>query len=446
MIKQKLIPELRFPEFKNEGEWEETTLGDIGNFIGGGTPDTAETKYWNGNIQWYTPTEVKEGKVGKSIRTITEDGLRNSSAKLLPKGSLLLTTRATIGDIAIADFECTTNQGFQSLVVNETEANTFWFYWIIQHKNELLKKASGSTFPEIGKNEITKIKALKPNKYEQQRIASCLSSLDEVIAAHSQKLDALKNHKKGLMQNLFPQSRLNCDSFDSNDENDFNNQSNQENHKNHSSDNIPKYRFKEFENDGEWVEKKLGKVFSIFQGFAFSSDESVANGTRWLKIADVGIQQMKNDTPSFLPKNFQELYKKFLVKKGDYVLALTRPILNMQLKIARVDNIFHNALLNQRVGKIVTNNNESFVYYLLQTAEMVYCINNNIAGNEPPNLSFQQIENILIFIPQSPQEQQKIASCLSSLDALITAQAEKIEQLKWHKKGLMQGLFPKMSE
>ena len=270
MIKQKLIPELRFPEFKNEGEWEETTLGDIGNFIGGGTPDTAETKYWNGNIQWYTPTEVKEGKVGKSIRTITEDGLRNSSAKLLPKGSLLLTTRATIGDIAIADFECTTNQGFQSLVVNETEANTFWFYWIIQHKNELLKKASGSTFPEIGKNEITKIKALKPNKYEQQRIASCLSSLDEVIAAHSQKLNSLKDHKKGLMQNLFPQSRLNCDSFDSNDENDFKNQSNQENHKNHSSDNIPKYRFKEFEN--VWKKVKLKDVSLYFNGGSYEND------------------------------------------------------------------------------------------------------------------------------------------------------------------------------
>jgi type I restriction enzyme S subunit len=202
------VPKYRFKEFENDGEWCETTLGDIGNFIGGGTPDTTKAEYWNGDIQWYTPTEVKEGKVGKSIRTITELGLKNSSAKLLPKGSLLLTTRATIGDIAIADFECTTNQGFQSLVVKETEINTFWFYWIIRHKNELIKKSSGSTFPEIGKTEITKINALKPNKPEQQKIASCLSSLDALITAQGEKIEQLKQHKKGLMQGMFPKIEI----------------------------------------------------------------------------------------------------------------------------------------------------------------------------------------------------------------------------------------------
>ena len=414
----KLIPELRFPEFMNEGEWVLKEFGEIGDFIGGGTPDTTKAEYWSGNIQWYTPTEVKEGILKKSSRTITEEGLNNSSAKLLPKGALLITTRATIGDIAIANSECTTNQGFQSLVVIKSEENTFWYYWIIQHKDELKRKSSGSTFPEIGKNEIVKIKVSRPEKKEQQKIASCLTSLDEVIAAHSQKLELLKDHKKGLMQNLFPQE----------------------------GESVPKYRFPEFENDVQWVEKPLKEVFSIFQGFAFSSTDSAPHGTRWLKIADVGIQQMKNDSPAYLPKSYKDQFQKFLVKKGDYVLALTRPILNMELKIAPVDDTFHDALLNQRVGKIVTNNNSSFVYYQLQIASMIANITRNITGNEPPNLSFQQIENILIYIPDTPEEQQKIASCLSSLDGLITAQVEKIEQLKLHKKGLMQGLFPKMND
>ena len=93
----KLIPELRFPEFMNEGEWVLKEFGEIGDFIGGGTPDTTKAEYWSGNIQWYTPTEVKEGILKKSSRTITEEGLNNSSAKLLPKGALLITTRATIG-------------------------------------------------------------------------------------------------------------------------------------------------------------------------------------------------------------------------------------------------------------------------------------------------------------------------------------------------------------
>ena len=203
------VPKLRFPEFVNDGEWVERTLGEIGDFIGGGTPDTTREEYWNGNIQWYTPTEVKEGILEKSIRTITEEGLSNSSAKLLPKGALLITTRATIGDIAIANSECTTNQGFQSLVVNKEEVNIFWYFWIIHHKNELKRKSSGSTFPEIGKNEIVKIKVIRPEKAEQKKIASCLSSLDELITAQTEKIEQLKLHKKGLMQGLFPNSITN---------------------------------------------------------------------------------------------------------------------------------------------------------------------------------------------------------------------------------------------
>jgi type I restriction enzyme S subunit len=278
------------------------------------------------------------------------------------------------------------------------------------------EKKEGNT-PYIVLGTVTDMVVYLPeNPNEQQKIASCLSSLDDMIAAHSQKLTTLKDHKKGLMQNLFPQE----------------------------GEKMPKYRFPEFLEDGEWVEKKLGKVFSIFQGFAFSSEDNVSSGARWLKIADVGIQQMKEDNPTYLPSSFKETYQRFLVKKGDFVMALTRPILNMELKIAPVDDVFHNALLNQRVGKIVTSNNSSFVYYLIQTTKMVGNINKNIAGNEPPNLSFQQIEDIDIFLPKEIKEQQKIASCLSTLDNLITAQAEKIEQLQLHKKGLMQGLFPKI--
>lgn len=198
------IPKLRFPEFQNEGEWEEKKLGDIGEFIGGGTPDTKNPKYWNGHIQWFTPSEIKSRYVSKSIRTITDEGLRNSSAKLLPKGAILITTRATIGDAAIAEVECATNQGFQSLIVNKAENNLFWYYWIIRHKMELINRASGSTFPEISKSEIVKIKVLSPKIEEQQEIAACLSCADRLIELQSKKIELLQKEKKGLLQNLFP--------------------------------------------------------------------------------------------------------------------------------------------------------------------------------------------------------------------------------------------------
>ena len=128
----KIVPRLRFPEFENK--WDEITLGEIGKFVGGGTPDTANPEYWDGDIQWFTPTEVKDRNLDKSKRTITEKGLKNSSAKLLPEGSLLITSRATIGDVGIASNECTTNQGFQSLIVNSNEVNIFWYYWLIENR------------------------------------------------------------------------------------------------------------------------------------------------------------------------------------------------------------------------------------------------------------------------------------------------------------------------
>lgn len=200
----KNVPELRFPEFQGTKGWEEKKLGEVGDFIGGGTPNTTNPEYWDGEILWYTPTEIKNGHLKSSSRKITEQGLKNSSAKLLPKGAILITTRATIGDVAISEKECTTNQGFQSLAVKDSEVNSFWFYWITQHKEELIKRASGSTFKEIGKNEIINITAYSTKKQEQQKIADCLSSLDELIEATSQKVEILKEHKKGLMQQLFP--------------------------------------------------------------------------------------------------------------------------------------------------------------------------------------------------------------------------------------------------
>ena len=136
---------------------------------------------------------------------------------------------------------------------------------------------------------------------------------------------------------------------------------------------------------------------------------------------------------------------KFLVKKGDYVIALTRPILNNKLKIAKIDDNYDGALLNQRVGKILKKKNSHFVYFLLQKSDLINEIENSISGSEPPNLSAQQIENIIVHIPLI-DEQQKIADCLSSLDSIISAQSQKIELLKEHKKGLLQNLFPRDGE
>ena len=203
--KKLLSQKLRFKDEQGNyfSDWDLTELKNVCFIIGGGTPDTQKSEFWNGNIQWFTPTEIKSNFAFKSERTISELGLKNSSAKILPQGSILLTTRATIGEVAIAQEECTTNQGFQSLIVKENCNNVFLFHWIKENKFELIKRANGSTFPEISKSEIELIKILLPSIKEQTKIANYLSSIQEKIETEKQILEKLELQKKFFLANLF---------------------------------------------------------------------------------------------------------------------------------------------------------------------------------------------------------------------------------------------------
>lgn len=207
--------------------------------------------------------------------------------------------------------------------------------------------------------------------------------------------------------------------------------------------NVPELRFPEF--DDSWQNKRVGKVFSIVNGYAFSSSDAKDHGCRWIKIADVGINKMSNDSPSFLPEEFIRKHPKFVLKTNDYVIALTRPILSGKLKIAQISTELNGSLLNQRVGKLETNEYLDFVYSLLQRKSLINKIENNIAGSDPPNLSTREISSIYVFIPK-PNEQQKIASFLSAVDTKIEQLTRKKELLEEYKKGVMQKLFPKAGE
>ncbi|WP_418124557.1 restriction endonuclease subunit S [Chryseobacterium sp. PTM-20240506] len=394
----KLVPELRFPEFKNNGEWEQKKLGEIGKFIGGGTPDTTIEDYWDGEILWYTPTEVKNRNLVDSKRKITLKGLQNSSAKLLPIGALLITTRATIGDVGISISPCTTNQGFQSLVVNKDQINVFWYYWLKFNKKELIKRSSGSTFPEIGKNEITKIIASAPQKSEQQKIADCLSSLDELITSHNDKLEALKNHKKGLLQNLFPQE----------------------------GETVPKFRFPEFVNDGDWKLITLGKLAENLDSkrIPITSNQREKGSIPYYGasgIIDYVKDHIFNETLLCISEDGANLIDR------NYPIAFTikdKTWVNNHAHVLKFQNYNTHVLVEKYINSI---NIQDF-----------------LTGAAQPKLNRGKLDIIPIPLPQNQKEQQKIAECLSSIDDLISSQTDKIEQLKDHKKGLMQRLFPKV--
>lgn len=190
------VPHLRFPEFS--GEWVTKSINDLAVVIGGGTPDTTVKSYWDGEIQWFTPSEIGKNKyVDSSLRTITEVGLNNSSAKLLPPNTILLSSRATIGECSLSLRECATNQGFQCLV--SKKCNVDFLYYLIQtKKKDLIRKSCGSTFLEISANEVRKIQVSVPSDVEQQKIAELLSLIDERIATQNKIIEKRQSLIKGI--------------------------------------------------------------------------------------------------------------------------------------------------------------------------------------------------------------------------------------------------------
>jgi type I restriction enzyme S subunit len=185
-------------------EWKEKSLREVGRLLSGGTPSTDHLEYWNGNIQWFTPSEIGKTKyVTNSNRTISDLGLKKSSAKILPKGTLLITTRATLGEISIACNDCTTNQGFHPLIVNDDVHNEFVYYHQPFIKKYCEKYACGSTFNEISASKLGEMPIRIPHLEEQTKIVAFFTSMDNAITAAQEELEKYKELKKGLLQQMF---------------------------------------------------------------------------------------------------------------------------------------------------------------------------------------------------------------------------------------------------
>ena len=186
-------------------EWKTCNIGQCVNIYQGGTPKTSNATYWGGDIVWVTPSEITKLSglyISKSERTITQEGLNNSSATLLPKGTILLCTRATIGDLAIAAIPLTTNQGFKNLTCHKGIYNLFFAYMLSTYKDEMVSKAIGTTFLEISKKELEKIVVHIPPYEEQKAIANCLSSFDTYIDDLAELIEKKRSIRDGALEEL----------------------------------------------------------------------------------------------------------------------------------------------------------------------------------------------------------------------------------------------------
>jgi type I restriction enzyme S subunit len=186
-------------------DWTETTLGDVTEVVGGGTPATSNPAYWDGDIVWLTPTEVVAAPGSAlidSARKITASGLKNSGARLLPEGTVILTSRASVGFSALAGTELATNQGFQSLIPSAQINNKFLMFWIQNNQQEFNSRAAGSTFKEISKANVRSIALALPPLAEQKRIVAIISALDDVVNTTKLAASDAQSLRTGLLSDL----------------------------------------------------------------------------------------------------------------------------------------------------------------------------------------------------------------------------------------------------
>jgi type I restriction enzyme S subunit len=204
-MQQLLTGETRLPGF--DGKWQVKRLDQLANIRSGGTPSTSVARFWDGEIPWCTPTDITQLNGSKYLvqtsRTITQDGLLNSSAELIPANSVVMTSRATIGECAINSVPVTTNQGFKNFVPFEATDVEFLYYLLQTQKQGFVRLCAGSTFLEIGKTQLAAYEVQLPTtKEEQSAIAEVLSDMDAELAALEARRDKSHLLKQGMMQEL----------------------------------------------------------------------------------------------------------------------------------------------------------------------------------------------------------------------------------------------------
>ncbi|MBB6432990.1 restriction endonuclease subunit S [Leuconostoc carnosum] len=400
--KKRKSPSLRFRGYTDD--WEERKLGELSNIVGGGTPSTSNPEYWGGDIDWYAPAEIGEQSyVSKSKKTITELGLKKSSARILPVGTVLFTSRAGIGNTAILAKEATTNQGFQSIVPDQNKLDS---YFIFSRTNELKRygevTGAGSTFVEVSGKQMSKMSIMVPELSEQQKIGSFFKQLDDTIALHQRKLDLLKEQKKGFSQKMFPKNGAK----------------------------IPELRFKGFTDD--WEERKLIEVANYRNGKAHEKDISedgdyivvnskfVSTNGLVKKYSDEMIAPLSKNEIAFVLSdvpNGRAIARTFLINK---------------------DNKYS---LNQRIAGITphADTNSYFLHSLMNRNHYFLRFDDGVSQT---NLSKKEVEKWVELYPIY-QEQQKIGSFFKQLDATIALHQRKLDLLKEQKKGFLQTMFAK---
>ena len=392
---KKYIPALRFPEFQNDREWKTDAMETIFDIKNGYTPSKSNPSFWdNGTIPWFRMEDIrKNGHIlSDSIQHVTPAAVKN--AGLFPAYSIIVATTATIGEHALIIVDSLANQQFTFLTKRKSFDNKLdmmYFHYFMFIIDEWCKRnTNAGGLLSVNMDSFKKLTIPYPSSLsEQKKIADCFVSIDKEIDATKRKLELLKEHKKGLMQKLFPAK----------------------------GKTLPELRFPEFQNDGEWVEVPFGSIINVNSGKDYKHLD-VGN----IPVYGTGGYMLSvNDRLSDI--DAVGIGRKGTIDKPQYLKA----------PFWTVDTLFF--LTSSK------NYNIRYLYYLCQTIPW------KTYGEQTgvPSISKNSIDKLDVVITTNLVEQQKIAQSLLHLDNAIDAIKRKIHLLETHKYGLMQNLFPNLN-
>ena len=397
--------------------WEENTLGDLTTVAGGTTPKREVAEYWaDGSVCWATPTDITSLPLSSYELTITREKISNlavskGGSKVFPPRTVLMTSRATIGYVAIANIPTSTNQGFANFLPNSSYEPQFLCYLLEAKRDEIVQKSGGSTFKEISKSSLKSISILLPPLPEQQRIAEILSSVDESIRATEAVIAQAERVKRGLMEDLLT-GGLGSAAIANGD--------------------VPE----------GWTFGKFEDLARIRNGFAFKSSDFTdeSNGTVLvLRMSNFNDGDIIFDDCKRVGLEIVSGLGRFQLHDGDIVIAMSGATVG---KLGRVRQPKEEIYLNQRVGCVVAKNSMSqdFIWQIMSGSAFRDQVFQSATGNAQPNISGKQIEEITMAVPPIA-EQVEIAEILSSVDTQITTNRATVEQLQRLKRGLMDDLL-----
>ena len=405
------IPEIRFNGYTDA--WEQRKLGELADIVGGGTPSTSKEEYWDGDIDWYSPAEISDQiYVDSSVRKITKEGFNNSSAKMLPAGTVLFTSRAGIGKMAILRKESCTNQGFQSIVPRDDKLDSYFIF----SRSEELKRygemvGAGSTFVEVSGKQMASMEIVIPSTMEEQiQIGEYFENLDNLITLHQRKCDEIKELKKYMLQNMFPQK----------------------------GEKVPRIRFNGYTDD--WEQRKLSECAGFRRG-SFpqpygNKDWYDGEGAQpFVQVADVSSDmKLVDDTKQKISKLAQPM--SVFAEKGSVLVTL-------QGSIGRVAITQYGAYVDRTVlifDKYNDDINKKFWAYIIKEKFVEEA--RKAPGGTIKTITKEALSDFDLMLP-CYEEQSKLAEFLLNLDNLITLHQRKCDELKEMKKYMLQKMFPK---